>query len=358
MHALNKNLEMYVMMYANCMQYIAHAAYEWAKKRKETGGPLYGLFTQGCRPVIMLAAPGGPNTCHETAHFAMDHEYVTCLNQYMLDVFGLQYIGDWHLHIIDMDHLSGGDVKHINQLASRENLQTMVQLLFTCPKLRLPNEMATRFSKVKEKLPADRENRSKVKVSAFIYEKAASGSYRPCRIKYMLDESPIRKALSDTDILVMPGKPRLEKFPFERIIYDEVRAVSGTATEQYIPHILTKQLSELSDEIARRAEVCIDNKGQIVLSLPLPNKHRLSLSYEAKTSPPKICSVSVFFQDMKTVIDLTNEILANNDHITLSLIHRCVEDKIRASGIKRITPFIVGRRYFAAKFHKTKKFNE
>jgi len=355
MNTFNKNFEMYLIMHASCMQYMASAANEWAQKRKETGGPLYGLFTQGHRPVIMLAASGGPNTCHETAHFAMDHEYVTCLNQYMLDVFGLQYIGDWHLHVVDMDHLSGGDVNHMHRLAGRENLQTMVQLLFVCPNIRLPNETVTRFNKVKEKLPADRDNRSKVKVKAFIYEKAASGSYRHCRIKFMPDESPIRKALSDTDILDIPGKPRFEEFPFERIIYDEVKAIPGTATEQYIPYILTKQLNELTDEITRQAEVSIYNEGQIMLSLPLSNNHRLSVTYIAQKSPPRIGSVNVFFQDTKTVIDLTNEILEDNDHTALSLIHRLAEEKIRGRKIKRLTSIIRSSRYFTSRFHKNKE---
>jgi hypothetical protein len=131
MNTLNRNLEQYITMYADDLQYMAGEAYGWGKKRKETGGPIYVLFTQGRRSVVMLAGPGGPNTCHETAHFAMDHEYVTWLNKYMLDNFGLHYGGDWHLHVIDMDHASGGDIEHIHRLARRQNLKTMVQLVLT-----------------------------------------------------------------------------------------------------------------------------------------------------------------------------------------------------------------------------------
>ena len=171
----------------------------------------------------------------------------------------------------------------------------------------------------------------------------------------MPGKSAIQKVLADTGILDIPGKPCFEEFPFEKIIYDEVRSLPGTATEQYIPYILTKQLNELSDEITRHAEVCIYNEGQIVLSLPLSNNHRLSVTYAAQKSPPRIGSVNVFFQDTKTVIDLTNEILANNDHIALSLIHRLVEDKVRGSKIKRLTPFICGCQYLTSRFHKSEK---
>lgn len=373
LNTFNKNFEMYLMMHAGCMQYAANDANEWAKKRKETGGPLLGLFTQGRRPVIMLAAPGGPNTCHETAHFAMDHDYVTWLNQYMLDNFGLQYVGDWHLHIVDMDHASDGDVNHIHRLAGRQNLETMVQLVLTCQKITVPNQQPTGFSGIKERFlgstkfmaaetdtkekrhPGDENNRSRIKVNAFLYAQAANSPYHRCPIKILPEESPIQKALDDTGILDIPGKPRFENYPFEKIIYDEVKSVPGTATEQYIPYILVKELNELTDEITRQAEVCIYNEGQIMLSLPLSNNHRLSVTYTAQKSPPRIGSVNVFFQDTKTVIDLTNEILANNDHTALSLIHRLAEEKIRGRKIKRLTSIIRSSRYFTSRFHKNKE---
>jgi len=374
MNTFNKNFEMYLMMHAGCMQYISGDANEWAKKRKETGGSLYGSFTQARRPVIMLAAPGGPNTCHEMAHFAMDHDYVTWLNQYMLDVFGLQYVGDWHSHHeIPMDHGSDGDINHIHRLAGRQNLETMVQLILTCQKITVPNQQPTRFSGIKERfvggtkfvaaetdtkekrLPGDENNRSKMKVNAFLYAQAANGPCHRCPIKILPGKSPIRKALDDTGILDIPGKPRFENYPFERIIYDEVKSVPGTATEQYVPHILVKQLNEFSNEIARQAEVCIYNEGKIVLSLPLSNNHRLSVTYTEQKSPPRICSVSVLFHDTKTAIDLTNDVLVNDAHTSLSLIHKRVEDKVRASRIKRVTPFISGRRYFASKLHKNEE---
>jgi len=355
MNTIKKHFEQYLMMHAGCMQYMAGDANEWAKKRKETGGPLLGLRTHAGRFVLMLAAPGGPNTCHERAHFAMDPDYVTWLNQYMLDNFGLQYIGDWHLHVIDMEHASGGDVNHIHRLASRENLEAMVQLVLTRQKVTDPNQQPARFNSIKERRTGNQDNHAKIRVNAFIYEKAANGPYLRCAIKIMPGKSAIRKVLADTGILDIPGKPRFEEFPFERIIYDEVRAIPGTATERYIPYILTKQLNELTDEITRYAEVCIYNEGQIVLSLPLSNNHRLSVTYAAQKSPPRIGSVNVFFQDTKTVIDLTNEILANNDHTSLSLIHRLVEDKVRGSKIKRLTPFICGCQYLTSRFHKSEK---
>ena len=62
-----------------------------------------------------------------------------------------------------------------------------------------------------------------------------------------------------------------------------------------------------------------------------------------------------FFQDTKTVIDLTNEVLADDNHVALSLIHRLAEEKIRGRKIIRLTSIIRSSRYFMSKFHKNKE---
>lgn len=372
MNTLNGNFEQYITMHADDLQYMAGEAYGWGDK--EVSGLVYALFTQARRIVLGLASPGGFDTFNQATHCSMDPDYTTWLNEYMLDNYGHGCGGNWHGHGgIQMDHPSDGDVNQIHRLAGRENLETMVQLVLIRQKVATPNPQQTGFSSIKEKFlngarltaaepdtkkerhPGNQENHSKIRVNAFWYPQAANGSYHRCRIKILPAPNPIRKALAGTGILDIPGKPRFEQFPFEKIIFDEVRAIPGTATERYIPYILTKQLNELTDEITQQTEVCVYNESQIVLSLPLSNDHRLSVTYTAQESPPRIGSVNVFFQDTKTVVDLTNEILANNDHTALSIIHRLAEEKIRGRKIKRLTSIIRSSRYFASKLHKSKE---
>jgi hypothetical protein len=187
-----------------------------------------------------------------------------------------------------------------------------------------------------------------------LYPQAKTGSYIRCPIRVLPGKSPYRKELEGTGILDIPGKPRFEKYPFEKIIYDEVRAVPQTATERYIPHILAKQLDRFSDEIIRQTEIYMCDEGQITLSMPLPNKHRLCATYTMKEPPPRIHSVNVFFQDTKTIVDLTKDILMHDDNSTLGSIYKQVENRIKASKIKRITHFIYRNRDIASKFHKNK----
>ena len=366
----NNNFEQYITMYADDLQYMAGQAYGWDDK--ETSGLLYVLFTQARRLVIMLAVPGG-DTYNGAAQCSMDPDYATWLNEYMLDNYGLPCGGNWHSHGgIQMHHSSSGDVNQMHQWARRENLKTMVQIVLTRQKTTTANQRPAGLGGIKDKFLnitkltdtetditkqrrlADRDDRPKIRVNVCLYPQAKTGSYIRCPIRVLPGKSPYRKELEGTGILDIPGKPCFEKYPFEKIIYNEVKAVPETATERYIPHILAKQLDRFSDEIIRQTEICMCNEGQITLSMPLPNKHRLCATYTVKESQPRIHSVNVFFQDTKTVVDLTKDILMHDDNSTLGSIYKQVENRVRASKIKRITHFIYRNRDIASKFHKNK----
>ena len=367
---LNNNFEQYITMYASEPQFMVGQAH--GLDDKETSGLLYGFFTQARRLVIMLAVPGG-DTYNGAAKCSMDPDYTTRLSEYLLDKYGLPCVGNWHSHgSIQMHHSSSGDVNQMHQWAIRENLETMLQIVITRQNITTANQQPARSSGIKdkflnitkltdsetdtkkEKRLADRDNRPKMKVNVCFYPQAKTGSYICCPIRVLPGKSPFRKELEGTGILDIPGKPRFEKYPFEKIIYDEVMAVPQTATERYIPHILAKQLDGFSDEIIRQTEICMCDEGQITLSMPLPNKHRLCATYIVKESQPRIHSVTVFFQDTKTIVDLTKEILMHDDNSTLGSIYKQVVNRVKASKIKRITHFIYRNQDIASKFHKNK----
>ena len=129
--ALYTHLKQYITIFASCVQHMAGEAYVWARKGKETGGPLLGLRTHAGRFIVMLATSGGPRAQRDPAHFAMDTEYVTKLNRLLQKRFGILYFGDWHSHVLYIDHPSNGDQEHICRLARRHNIPQMVQIILT-----------------------------------------------------------------------------------------------------------------------------------------------------------------------------------------------------------------------------------
>ena len=333
------HLEQYVSIFAGCLQYMAGDACGWGEV--ETGGPVLGLFSHAGRPVVMLAGPGGPETCNETTHFAMDTDYVTALNRNLQEKFGIQYMGNWHSHhVLGIDHPSGGDADNIHRLARRHNIPRMVQIILT-------HEQGSNWG-------TDIKC-ARIRANAFIYEEASNGPFMRCQIRVLQSQSPIRTALANSDVLCIPGRPSFEDLPLSRIIYDGREPYTESVdVEQKIPPVLVAQLAELPDEIARQAELHI-YEDRILLSLPLLDSCRVGVMYATEESSAKVHSVSVVRPQEKTPVDITKDILISDDHPSLSLIHKRAQDKINST---KATDYYCGCHYFASKLCDSKDIKE
>src|SRR4051794_36109970 len=77
----------------------------------ETGGSLFGLWTNAGSPTIFLATRPGPNAIHHVTQFEQDVETHYRLDEISLKQFGTQSLGLWHSHHqIGLEELSSGDV--------------------------------------------------------------------------------------------------------------------------------------------------------------------------------------------------------------------------------------------------------
>ena len=356
MNTVKKPLAPYVTVFAGDVQFMAGDAY--AHRGIETGGALYGLWSHSGRPVIMLATPAGPGACRETAHFAVNPEYVTWVNKELQKMFGIQYLGNHHdHHRLGMNHPSSGDVGQIHRLAVRYNIPRMVQIVLThedgmisapgsdgccnigrkaSSSLHKPVCVDQGVGLCNEAGSAASVECSRIRINVFIYTEASKGgTYTRCPLKVLPYPNPIRTVLADSKILRVTGGDHFEDFPLERIVYDELEPVgeSGNAG-QTVPSVLVNQLDELPDEIARQVEIYTD-KGLILVSLPLPNDYRVCVTYHVERSLPRINSVHCVRPHTKVPVDITNEILTHN-YASLSLIRQRAEEKISADKRKRV----------------------
>ncbi len=64
----------------------------------ETGGQLFGFYTEAGTPVVLYAIGPGRNANHQVAFFNQDIEYLTRIGAKLKDYFGLHHIGEWHSH--------------------------------------------------------------------------------------------------------------------------------------------------------------------------------------------------------------------------------------------------------------------
>ena len=76
----------------------------------ETGGELFGLWTQDGTPVVQLVVGPGPRCVREVAEFHQDAAYLEAERDEIVERHGLELIGTWHSHhALGLARPSSGD---------------------------------------------------------------------------------------------------------------------------------------------------------------------------------------------------------------------------------------------------------
>ena len=75
----------------------------------ETGGSMYGWYSETGLPVIALVTGPGRNAMHHEVRFHADEAYSFAMGNAIVE-YGLQHVGEWHSHHkINLNHPSGVD---------------------------------------------------------------------------------------------------------------------------------------------------------------------------------------------------------------------------------------------------------
>jgi len=349
--AVETHLKQYITAYTGCAQYMAATAYR--SGHREVGGPVYTLFSHAGRVIVMLAGPGGPHTCNEAAHFAMDTDYVTALNAMLMEKFCIPYGGDWHWHhSLGIDHPSPGDVNHIHRLAKAHRIPKMVQLILTyedgtsgdrdadrpweAPEYWPVCTRPTPRCQRRQKTPAAaaRGHGPLIRINAFLYPNAAEGPFVRCPLKIISGPNPIRTALAGSGILDIPGQPSAEDFPLGRIIYDAMESpVAAERPEARVPKRLAEELAELPDDVASVAKVSVD--GDLVLVvLPLSRGYQVCVVYVQKESSVTIRSVGIVRPRDQDPWDVTEDVLVDDDDAPLRLVYARAERRVGGGTVR------------------------
>lgn len=76
----------------------------------ETGGQMFGYWTDDGTPVVLYTIGPGPHANHQTAFFNQDLSYLESVGNMLVKKYGLQHIGEWHSHHkLGLAHPSGHD---------------------------------------------------------------------------------------------------------------------------------------------------------------------------------------------------------------------------------------------------------
>jgi len=84
------------IIYRSEIDYISRCVLDYPNI--ETGGQLFGFWTNQGVPVVLYAIGPGLNANHQVTFFNQDTEYLTSVGNALLKNYALQHIGEWHSH--------------------------------------------------------------------------------------------------------------------------------------------------------------------------------------------------------------------------------------------------------------------
>lgn len=140
----------------------------------ETGGELFGFWTQLGTPVVLYAVGPGPHAQHHPTAFLQDPEYVDNIEVKICNITGLQHIGQWHSHHqLGLAHPSGGDVASMQRGVGQPGFPRMLLCIGNCTR----NYETT--------------------VNAFNFHENTPGQYLHAKWDVINIESPFRKEINN-----------------------------------------------------------------------------------------------------------------------------------------------------------------
>lgn len=99
----------------------------------ETGGQLFGFYTEFGVPVVLYAIGPGRNANHQVAFFNQDIEYLTRIGAELTNYFGLHHIGEWHSHHqLGLARPSGHDASTMVNTIQEKNLGKFLLCIGNC----------------------------------------------------------------------------------------------------------------------------------------------------------------------------------------------------------------------------------
>jgi hypothetical protein len=156
----------------------------------ETGGALFGLWTQGGAPVVMLATRPGPSARRHTTKFTQDAGDHNVVREFLWTRMGIQWIGLWHSHHqLNLHELSEGDVSRSASIADNHKLERFTDILCFFPR------------------PRSGSNKLEVHVKPYLYTRASMGISVPTRLQVVPGQSPVRSQIKGGRPSLAPGKP-------------------------------------------------------------------------------------------------------------------------------------------------------
>lgn len=128
-----------IVIYQSEFEYMARCILD--KNNIETGGQLFGHWTNEGTPIILYVIGPGPQANHQSSFFNQDIDYLVKVGGSLRSRFGLHHIGEWHSHHqLGLDRPSIYDVNTMTSVIRGKGLGHFLLCIGTCT----PDEASVR----------------------------------------------------------------------------------------------------------------------------------------------------------------------------------------------------------------------
>lgn len=125
------SFERYPVIFRSELDYISRCILDYPNI--ETGGQLFGYWTESGIPVVMFAIGPGVNANHRTTFFNQDVQYLLTVGNALKSQFGLIHIGEWHSHHqLGLARPSGHDVMTMVSTINEKKLGRFLLCIGNC----------------------------------------------------------------------------------------------------------------------------------------------------------------------------------------------------------------------------------
>lgn len=309
--AKHNGLDSYVITYQSEMRAIAAEA---ASRDDETGGDLFGYYTRGGRPVVLLASGPGASAVHRPAYFRQDLPFLSRIDQYLQARYFLKWEGPWHSHAgIGLAEPSAGDARTIHGISHRNNIASMFEFIVNHEP---PAKAGSRgYEPLGRHVPD-------IRISAFMYTDPQEGVQHRVPICVLPGLSPVRLSLLANEAANPIGvADRPSSFPIEKIHFDHYSPTRNTsAGAGAIPEQLIEQLGSLPETAQQNILVRV-KEDTILIQIPVTD--RLIAHIECTSAHPcAIRSVRLAHSRTGQTRDVTEMLGASVAKMSLCQIHQ------------------------------------
>lgn len=127
----NKEEDFEITLFASEYNYIVNCVLEF--NDIETGGDLFGSFTNSGNPLLHYVLGPGPNVRRNVTSFYQDRDYLNNAGNILIQKYALRHIGEWHSHHqLGLSEPSSGDINTIKSTFANPKYSLSRFILFIC----------------------------------------------------------------------------------------------------------------------------------------------------------------------------------------------------------------------------------